>query len=134
MIDHADGDGLRNIPDNLRITTNQGNQRNQRNTGRQKSGFTGVYHHNQANRWQAGVTVNGRHISLGLYDDPASAARARDLAAILIDGGFWRLNQPLPFCIDDVIENVHRQLAKHGHICPPWHLLSANELPVEEVA
>jgi hypothetical protein len=132
MIDHANGDGLRNIPDNLRVTTNQRNQRNSRR--KQKSGFTGVYFQNQVERWQAGVTVNGQLIGLGLYDDPADASRARDLAATLIDGGFWKLNQPLPFRIDDVIENVHRQLTKHGHICPPWHLLTADQLPIEEVA
>ena len=79
--DHVDGDGLNNQSSNLRVATHCQNIRNQRRRSDNTSGFKGVSLQKQTNRWRAQITVNGKTIHLGYFDDPETAAHERDRAA-----------------------------------------------------
>jgi hypothetical protein len=102
MVDHRNGDGLDNQRHNLRLADNAQNQRNIRFSKRQKRGqWKGVAWNNNAGRWQAQICAgdvkpNGkrRRLYLGLFDDPADAARAYDAAARLHFGEWAALNFP----------------------------------------
>lgn len=91
-VDHANGNRLDNRASNLRAATraqqqwNRGKQRNNR------SGFKGVSFHTLRRRWRATIRVDGRHVHLGLFDDPELAARAYDAAAVDAWGDFARVN------------------------------------------
>jgi hypothetical protein len=102
MVDHRNGDGLDNTRENLRLTCNADNQKNIRFSKRQKrGGFKGVSWNNNAQKWEAGIgagekRANGRRarVYLGIFDDPADAARAYDAAARLHFGEWAALNFP----------------------------------------
>jgi hypothetical protein len=93
-VDHIDGNGLNNVRSNLRLATHAQNKWNIGIRAHNKSGYTGVCFHKQAGRWWATINVNGRQISLGLFDEIEDAARARDAAALKYHGEFARLNFP----------------------------------------
>lgn len=102
MVDHRNGDGLDNQRHNLRCCDNAQNQRNITASKRQKrGGFKGVSWNPTAQKWEAGIgagerKANGRRarLYLGVYDDPADAARAYDRAALEHFGEFAALNFP----------------------------------------
>jgi hypothetical protein len=64
-VDHIDGDRNNNHPDNLRAATHQQNSYNSR-THRGCSGVKGVS--KAYGKWRARLCVNGKRISLGLFD------------------------------------------------------------------
>jgi len=68
-IDHKNGNKLDNRVENLRITTQQGNQHN-RQTAK------GYCWNNQAKKYQASIGLNGKPIYLGLYDTEEEARQA----------------------------------------------------------
>lgn len=90
-VDHIDGDGLNNYPENLRAATRQENARNIRSP-LNTSGYTGVYWHKDRKKYAAQIYVNGRVKHLSYFDDPVEAARAYDKAALELHGGFATLN------------------------------------------
>ncbi len=92
--DHKNGNGLDNRKQNLRNASRAGNMHNSRMQTNNTSGYTGVYQLKDMSRWVAKIGVNGTLIHLGTYDDPADAARARDVAALAHHGEFARLNFP----------------------------------------
>ena len=94
MIDHDNGDGIDNQKHNLRPCTNSQNQANaKRRKG--SSRYRGIYRKNQdATRWAAHITVNGKTIHLGCFYTEIEAARAYDKAARFHFGEFARLNLP----------------------------------------
>jgi len=69
VIDHINGIRLDNRVENLRITTQQGNQHN-RQTAK------GYCWNNQAKKYQASIGLNGKPIYLGLYDTEEEARQA----------------------------------------------------------
>jgi hypothetical protein len=88
-IDHKDGDPGNNRLANLRAATRSENVRNRRvRPGR--SGLRGVIR--RGGRWAARITVNGREIALGRYDDPVAAYRAYRRAARRLFGAFAPTN------------------------------------------
>jgi len=96
-VDHINGDGLDNRRSNLRPTTHADNMRNRRILGANNtSGYKGVSRDSRvaAKPWCASITVDRRHVYLGLFADPADAARAYDAAALHHFGEFARLNFP----------------------------------------
>lgn len=89
-IDHINGDPADNRPSNLRLATRSQNSHNAKLSKTNRSGFKGVHWHKQAMKWQAGIQLNGRYKSLGLFSDPVEAGRAYAYAAIKYRGEFAR--------------------------------------------
>jgi hypothetical protein len=94
-VDHIDGNGLDCRRQNLRGATHQQNLWGRKRNKNNKSGYKGVSWDKRARRWKASITVNGRTIPLGLFDDPAEGGRAYDAAALEHFGEFARLNSSL---------------------------------------
>jgi hypothetical protein len=102
VVDHRNGDSFDNRKANLRKTGARGNATNvHRSRNQQRGGFKGVSWHPRAKKWQAAISAgpvkaNGRRarVHLGLFVDPADAARAYDAAAREHYGEFAALNFP----------------------------------------
>ena len=90
LVDHINGNRLDNRLANLRCATPSQNNANSRDRPR-RSGYRGVYPHCQTGRWIAQISIAGLQ-HLGLFDDPADAARAYDIAARAAWGPFARTN------------------------------------------
>ncbi len=90
-MDHKNRCGLDNHRINLRNATPRQNCANRRRTPG-VSGYRGVLP--RGRKWEA--QIMGRHgpLRLGLFDDPAEAARVRDRKAIELHGEFAYLNFP----------------------------------------
>jgi hypothetical protein len=99
LIDHANGDGLDNRKDNLRVCTRSQNLQNRGAPKQNTSGFKGVrrmsekWHPNLARRWQAFINFEGKQKSLGLYATKEEAALAYNDAAKKYFGEFAFLNK-----------------------------------------
>jgi len=94
LVDHVNGDGLDNRRANLRIATHGQNMRNVKMRADNRSGFRGV--HRRHHRWESVITVSGKHVLLGRFDDASEVARSYDHAAREHFGEFARLNFPGP--------------------------------------
>ena len=57
-----------------------------------KSKYRGVSWDKSLNKWRARIMVNGKRLSLGVYDDEKEAAKAYDLQAIRINGSKAKTN------------------------------------------
>lgn len=88
FVDHADGDGLNNRRDNIRLCTQSQNMANKVLERRNKLGIKGVSA--KGNRFRAIVTPNGRKIHLGYYKTKEEAAAAYKGAATILWGEFAR--------------------------------------------
>jgi hypothetical protein len=77
FLDHINGITNNNVIANLRMVTNQENQKNIFMKSHNTSGFTGVYWHKPTQKWQARINVNSRGKSLGLFDTIEEAMAAR---------------------------------------------------------
>jgi len=93
QVDHINMNKLDNRRCNLRICTRSQNKYNTAAPSHNTSGFKGVLWRKNSNKWMARVSVNGKYISLGLYDDILDAARAYNEAALKYHGEFARLNE-----------------------------------------
>lgn len=89
-IDHIDGDGLNNAPDNLRLATPSENQRNRGAQQNNTSGIKGAWWHKQARKWQAQICLNGHRRHIGIFDTLEAAAAAYERAAEALHGEFAR--------------------------------------------
>lgn len=93
-VDHANGDGLDNRRQNLRLASRSQNNANR--TSLSKSGFRGVYF--WSGRFEAYIANPERgskkNIRLGSFGTAEEAARAYDQAAVERFGEFARLNFP----------------------------------------
>ena len=75
IVDHIDGNPLNNKFDNLRLTTESGNNRNAKMKSNNTSGVTGVYWHKRGKRWRAQTSDNtGKVKYLGYFDNIETAA------------------------------------------------------------
>ena len=83
-VDHVNKDALDNRRRNLRGCTSSQNRANQNVIKSNTSGFMGVIADRRGKRiiWRAQLQVNGKHISLGGYEDPVLAAKAYDKAKL----------------------------------------------------
>jgi hypothetical protein len=93
--DHIDGDGLNNLPSNLRVTDSIWNNYNRRkprwHDGRAPtSRYPGVYWDKDKTKWRTRIKLAGRTIYLGLYTDESSAAEAYRRAKAVRDAGGTR--------------------------------------------
>lgn len=78
VIDHVDRNRSNNAFNNLRIATRRENTINRSSMSKNASGYTGVHRHMRTGRWASSVTVKGKRIYLGLFEDPYEAAKARE--------------------------------------------------------
>lgn len=77
QIDHINGVRDDNRISNLRVVTNQQNQRNASMQRNNTSGVCGVEWHKASGKWQASIRINGRRRHLGLFTALEDAAEAR---------------------------------------------------------
>ena len=77
QVDHLDRNKLNNCRDNLRIVTNQQNQFNRPLNANNSSGVNGVYWNSQCQKWCVQITIDGKTIYGGLFDDLQDAAKKR---------------------------------------------------------
>ena len=89
-IDHINGNKTDNRLCNLRAATHPQNEHNVGLTKRNKSGHKGVSWQARTSNWQAGISVNGKRIFLGLFDSLDEAGAAYRNAAARLHGDFAR--------------------------------------------
>lgn len=90
--DHFNGDGLNNLPHNLRAATVIQNGCNKSQYSTNTSGFKGVTWNKARGKWVAGITVNYKHKTLGYFKTPESAHAAYCEAALRLHGDFARFD------------------------------------------
>lgn len=91
QIDHIDGNRLNNNPSNLRMASNQDNQRNVKIQRNNTSGFKGVTYEKNRNKWKASIYDGTRRINLGRFDSPEEAHLAYKNKAIELFKEFARV-------------------------------------------
>ena len=80
-VDHANHDGLDNRRSNLRVCTLSENARNTHSRKGSSSPYLGVSWASRDSKWRTQISLNGRKINVGYFDDEMAAARAYDAAA-----------------------------------------------------
>jgi hypothetical protein len=80
-IDHVDGNTSNNKIENLRAATQSQNMGNSKMKSTNTSGYKGVSFRKDTNKWNASIMVNGKHISLGSYENKEDAAKAYSIGA-----------------------------------------------------
>lgn len=90
VVDHADGCGVHNFRENLRVCTQQQNRGNF--SALSLSGYKGVSWNK--GKWRARITFDGIEFELGTYTDAAVAARVYDVKALEVFGEFAWTNFP----------------------------------------
>jgi hypothetical protein len=81
QIDHINGVKTDNMVENLRVVTNQENQKNVGISKNNSSGVTGVYFDNRRGMWRAQIKVDGKCVFLGRFGTLEQARDARAVAA-----------------------------------------------------
>lgn len=92
QVDHIDRNPLNNCRSNLRLATNQENNRNKSVRSDSTSGYKGTWFDNRIKRWRSAITMNGRKKHLGCFQTPEEAHQAYCEAAIKYFGEFVRLD------------------------------------------
>lgn len=80
VIDHINGDPSDDRIINLRDVSLTINNRNQRMSSRNTSGYSGVCLHRRSGLWQARITLNNKPKTLGYFKTKEEAAQAREVA------------------------------------------------------
>lgn len=91
--DHKNHDTLDNRKQNLRTCTASQNQANQQKT-RGEAKFKGAYYHKKCKKWVAQIQFHNKRLWVGVFDSEIEAAKAYDVKAKELFGGFARLNLP----------------------------------------
>ncbi len=81
LVDHWDNNSLNNRRDNLRLTSKIGNAQNSKLRSDSSTGLKGVTKLKTCERWMAQITVNKKHVYLGLFTTPEAAHEAYCTAA-----------------------------------------------------
>lgn len=81
IVDHINHNGLDNRKCNLRICNNSQNLCNCNLPKNNKSGHKGVYWESTRNKWNTQITLNGKCVHLGRFDNIEDAIKARNDAA-----------------------------------------------------
>lgn len=91
-VDHINGDTLNNRKSNLRVCTSHNNDCNRAAPKNNTSGHIGVSYSKHHKGWRAYITIYGKQIQLGVFDDIKEAVEARRLAEKQYFGEFSRMN------------------------------------------
>ena len=86
FVDHVDNNRLNNNLINLRYVTNKENAQNAKLSIKNTSGSKGVFFHKKANKWCAGIMIDGIQIHLGCFESKEDAIQARIIRANLLFG------------------------------------------------
>lgn len=90
IVDHVNGNTLDNRKENLRITNQRNNIRNQRP---KLNRYKGIQKHKNSETWFVNITVNGKRITFSNnFRTPESAALKYNELALLYFGEYARLN------------------------------------------
>ncbi len=87
LVDHIDGDKLNNRIENLRLATRQ--QNNVNSVSRVRDMPKGVIR--VGKRYRARIFINGKHLSLGMYDTVEEAASVYNNKALELHGEFAKV-------------------------------------------
>ena len=79
-VDHIDEDRSNNNISNLQLLSNRENLSKGKNKQRKSSDYTGVYKPKQYNKYQAYITINGKHKYLGAFESQEEASLAYQTA------------------------------------------------------
>lgn len=90
-IDHQDGNKLNNKLENLRYASSSENNMNRKISSRNTSNVKGVGWCKENNNWRARITINGKLIYLGSFENKTDAIEVRKNAFLKYFGEF--LNQ-----------------------------------------
>lgn len=93
-VDHIDSDHLNNHIENLRFATHRENAMNRCKRGASSSRFKGVNYHEPSKKWVVHITVTGRCLHLGVFDDEEEAGRKYDEEARKYFRDYAKLNFP----------------------------------------
>jgi hypothetical protein len=93
VTDHINGNTLDNRKCNLRVCTRSQNQMNRGATVKNKTGYKGVYYHENRNAYKVQIKVNNKTYYLGYFTTPKKAAAAYNQAAVKYHGEFAKLNE-----------------------------------------
>ena len=88
VVDHINHNKADNRMSNLRICEWADNTRNRKAPKNSKTGITGVTWHKHSSKWQARITINGKRINLGVFDNIEDARQARLKAELEYFGEF----------------------------------------------
>ncbi|MBU5384806.1 HNH endonuclease [Citrobacter cronae] len=88
VVDHIDGNKLNCSRSNLRICTQADNAKNVRLRNDNSSGIPGVYWVASRHKWAAQISVNGKTVGLGRFDEISDAIEARRKAEDFYYGDF----------------------------------------------
>ena len=77
FVDHIDGNKTNNNINNLRYVTNQENAMNAKLNCKTTTNIKGVTYYKNLKKWIAQITVNGKHIHIGCFDNIEDAINAR---------------------------------------------------------
>jgi hypothetical protein len=94
LVDHKDGDSLRNLRDNIRAATNLQNQQNRGVAKNNTTGYKGVSFDKNTGKWSASIRINGKKVFLGRHEVPELAAWAYEQASVEHYGEFHRSTPP----------------------------------------
>jgi hypothetical protein len=93
MCDHINGNGLDNRKANLRPASRAQNGWNRgKSRVKSRSRYKGLAWDNKDKRWEVRISVNGRRIYIGRFEDEMQAARAYDRAARIYHGRYAQVN------------------------------------------
>lgn len=92
IVDHINNNRLDNRLINLRVVTLKENAYNKKKQENTSSKYIGVYYSVNRKKWYSHISVNGKLIHLGSYENENDAAKVRDEATNKYFGIYGKLN------------------------------------------
>ena len=92
IIDHIDRNSKNNRIENLRAATKSQNGGNRQKNATNRCNFKGVSMYNNTQQYLARIQIQGKQITLGIFNTKEGAAKAYNQAAIQYFGEFAKVN------------------------------------------